>query len=79
VSLLDEIAAAGTVRGPQCSVCRLISTLSAEDAADLHVALNDGRFTGAQIARALSKRYPDHKIAPMTLNRHKREHGHGTS
>ena len=79
MSLLDEIAAAGTVPGPRCTVCRLISTLSADDAADLQVALEDGRFTGAQIARALSKRYPDHKVAPMTLNRHKREHGHGTS
>lgn len=78
MSLLEEIAAAGAVRGPQCSVCQLISTLSETDAADLAAALSDGRFTGAQIARALTRRFPDQKIAPMTLNRHKREHGHGS-
>lgn len=78
MSLLEEIEAAGTTKGPQCTVCRLVSTLTADDANDLNVALNDGRYTGAQIARALTRRYPDHKIAPMTLNRHKREHGHGT-
>lgn len=77
MSLLEEIEAAGTAKGPQCTVCRLISTLTPADAADLNVALADGRFTGAQIARALTRRYPDHKIAAMTLNRHKREHGYG--
>lgn len=62
-----------------CIVCQLISTLSEPDAADLAVALADKRFTGAQIARALTKRYTDYKITDHTLNRHKREHGHGVS
>jgi hypothetical protein len=75
VSLLDEISAEATVKGPSCTVCHLISAMSESDAADLSAALaNKSRYTGAQIARALSKRF-DMEIADNTVNRHRRSHG----
>ena len=77
MSLLDEIKAEVATKGPVCTVCQLISTMSVKDQTDLQAALDDRNITGAQIARAVSRVYGT-RIAPMTMNRHRREHGHGT-
>jgi hypothetical protein len=60
----------GTLKGPTCSLCVLLTTLTADDAKALQLALNDPGFTARGISRALKAE--GHNIADGTVNRHRK-------
>lgn len=65
----------GTLKGPGCTVCKLLGTLEPSDAAALSAALDDEEFTHAGIARAL--RETGHHMLAMTVSRHRRKECRG--
>ena len=56
--------------GPHCTLCSLIPTLDAEDAAVLVESLADFKIHGTQIARALQRE--GHQIGAHVVTRHRR-------
>jgi hypothetical protein len=71
MSLADSLSAAQPMRkGPQCTVCSIIDSLSDADAATLEAAMKDTRFDAEQIARALTME--GHRVAGATVGRHRR-------
>jgi hypothetical protein len=57
--------------GAACAVCDVIPTLSADDVTALSAALDDPRFTGTMIVRALKE--CGAMIPISTLRRHRRK------
>lgn len=72
MSLAEALAAEDVppTKGPLCSVARLLSTLSEDDAATLRGALSDPRVKTSTIQRAL-RRNGD-TLAEQTIGRHRR-------
>lgn len=56
MSLLADIAAQASVKGPRCSVALTLLSMTDEDATDLRAALVNPAFTTSAIARALKNR-----------------------
>ena len=59
-----------TRKGPRCTVCALLDTLPADDAAVLGNALANPVIHGSQIARALQAE--GHAVRSQTVVRHRR-------
>ena len=72
MALSDSLAieAGNSLRGPRCTVCTLIATLSRADRDALLCALKNDSVTSAAIARAL--RRENHAISAITLRRHRK-------
>lgn len=69
MGLLDEIKDAGMKKGPTCGVAALLSGMTAEDSADLRVALADQTVYATTLSRVLTAR--GHRIAEGAINRHR--------
>lgn len=59
-----------TLKGPICTVCTLVASLSPDDAKALQEAFADQGFTSAAIARALKAE--GHDVSPNTVIRHRK-------
>lgn len=71
MALKDALVAnVGTKKGPVCTACTAIQSMSAEDQADLQIALDDPVYTSMGIARALKAEGYD--ISGQTIQRHRR-------
>lgn len=70
MSLLQEIEAVGSARGPVCGVAMMMDDLDPADRADLETAFASVRYRGAAISKALAAR--GIKIAAETIQRHRR-------
>lgn len=71
MSLVADIAAHGHTKGPRCSVAVLLDSMTAEDRAELVDVLEQERFAGSDICRALRARGID--IASDVVSRHRRK------
>lgn len=71
MSLLEDIhdEQAESRRGPRCSMCVVMDSLSESDAADLSAALADSSVYATSIARALRRRGV--KIKDDAVQRHR--------
>lgn len=69
-TLLAEIDAASTRRGPDCAVAVVLTELPADDADDLRIALSNVRYTATSIAKTLTTR--GFRIGDTSINRHRR-------
>ena len=70
MSLLAEVRAETTRKGPTCTVPIVLASLSTEDAADLVAAMSDQTITAAAIERVLRRRSV--QLAQGTIARHRR-------
>lgn len=59
------------LKGPRCTVCTLMASLSSDDLAALEAAMADTAYTSAAISRALKAE--GHQIAPITVGRHRKK------
>jgi hypothetical protein len=64
------VANVGTKKGPVCTACTAIESMSKEDRHDLQVALNDPIYTSMGISRALKAE--GYEVSGQTLQRHRR-------
>jgi len=71
VGLLDEVAAERKSKGSACAVAQIRAALTADDAADLDLVLDNPAVQGASIARALTNR--GHRIGQQSIQRHRRK------
>jgi hypothetical protein len=71
MSFAAALQAAKLPKGPQCSVCFLLTSLSPEDAKAFAAALDDPTFPLTGIVRAMeAEKLP--RIAQHSLRRHRR-------
>lgn len=71
MSLAAALAANKTsLKGPRCTVCTIIDTLTKDDAAALKQAMTDATFTGAGISRALKAE--GHAVSGAAVMRHRK-------
>lgn len=71
MALKDALVAnIGAKKGPVCTACLAIESMSKEDRADLQAALDDPIYTSMGIARALKAE--GYEVSGQTLQRHRR-------
>ena len=70
MTLLDEMRAEATLKGPACSVRLLLDGMAPDERADLLSAFADPSILTSVIARVLHKR--GYTIGQETLQRHRR-------
>ncbi|CAB5216972.1 hypothetical protein UFOVP199_21 [uncultured Caudovirales phage] len=71
MSLAAALAAnKSSLKGPRCTICTLMDTLTKDDAAALRTAMADVTFTGAGISRALKAE--GHTISGASVMRHRK-------
>ena len=77
MSLLDDMHSEqkATVKGPRCTVCTAVESLSKQDRADLEQALEDKFIFSTVIVRVLAKRGIEVSEAAVSRHRHKRCRG----
>jgi len=71
MALKDALVAnIGAKKGPVCTACIAINSMTEEDQRDLKVALDDPVYTSMGIARALKAE--GYEVSGQTLQRHRR-------
>ena len=71
MALKDALVAnIGAKKGPVCTACTAIQSMSPQDQADLQAALDDPIYTSMGIARALKAE--GYEVSGQTLQRHRR-------
>lgn len=72
MSLLDEIQneQLAVHKGPDCTVCTLLTRMDKSDAEDLKAAMSDSTVFNTVIAKALSRR--NIRVHAQTIGRHRK-------
>jgi len=69
MTLLDELAAEATIKGPSCTTTLTLEAMEPDDRADMLEALASG-YTAAALSRVLKRR--GISLAPQSIARHRR-------
>lgn len=78
MALKDALVAnIGAKKGPVCTACTAINSMSEDDRRDLQIAFDDPVYTSMGIARALKAE--GYEVSGQTIQRHRRGDCHKKS